>query len=164
MLRRTAGTERRRPSVSHAGPSKIKGEREVGAMLLGRLVESARRVAMVLETRQTTRFRLKTVDRKGLVVAAAGVRGMIEAAAERAAVPAIDDIEGQGGMNWNCGMQAGGGFPGLETHTGNRFARRPGRGQGDAAPVAGDNVAPLHQSGCLDLQTLHRRIDIAHGS
>src|SRR5205807_7599487 len=97
--RRKGGTERRRPSVSHdAGAAKIEGQREVGATLLGRRVESARRVAMVLEARQTACFRLEAVDRKGLVVTAAGMGDMIDAAAERAAVPAIDEIEDQGGM------------------------------------------------------------------
>src|ERR1700730_8662915 len=158
-------TGRWRPSVSHdAGATQIEGQREVGATLLGGHVESARRVAMVLEARKTPCFRLEAIDRKGLVVTAAGMRDMIDAAAERAAVPAIDEIEGQGGMDRNCRMQAGGGFPGLEAHSGNRFARSPGRGQGDAAPVARDDVAALHQSGCLYLQTLQRGIDIAHGS
>jgi hypothetical protein len=36
-----------------AGAAKIEGQREVGATLLGGRVESARRVAMVLETRET---------------------------------------------------------------------------------------------------------------
>src|SRR3984893_5768217 len=119
---------------------------------------------MVLEARKTACFRLEAIDRKGLIVTAAGMGDMIDAAAERAAVPAIDEIEGQGSMDRNRWMQAGGGFPGLEAHSGNRFARSPGRGEGEAAPVAGDDVAALHQAGCLDLQTLHRGIDIAHGS
>src|ERR1700730_16846250 len=139
------GTARRRPTVSHdAGAAKIEGQREVGATLLGGRVETARRVAMVLEARQTACFRLEAVDRKGLVVTAAGMRDMIDAAPERAAVPAVGDVEGQGGMDRNCGMQAGGGFPGLEAHAGNRFAGSPSRSQGDATPVAGDDVAALH--------------------
>src|ERR1700719_4331630 len=136
MLRRTARrrvlgrTGGRGPSVSHdAGAAKIEGQREIGRALLGGHVESAGRVAMVLETRKTACFRLKTVDRKGLVVTAAGMGDMIDAAAERAAVPTIDDIEGQGGMDRNCGMQAIGWPPSLEAHAADRFARSPGRGQ-----------------------------------
>ena len=57
MPRRTAqkrnqvtGAKRRH---MNAGAAKIERQREVGATLLWRRVESARRVAMVLETRQT---------------------------------------------------------------------------------------------------------------
>src|ERR1700719_2397770 len=134
MLRRTARrrvlgrTGGRGPSVSHdAGAAKIEGQREIGRALLGGHVESAGRVAMVLETRKTACFRLKTVDRKGLVVTAAGMGDMIDAA-----VRTIDDIEGQGGMDRNCGMQAIGWPQSLEAHAADRFARSPGRGQRNA--------------------------------
>src|SRR5208337_1084025 len=61
-------------------------------------------------------------------------------------------------------MQTIGGLPGLEAHPGDGFARSPGRGQRDAPPVAGDEVAALHQPARLELQTFHRGIDIAHGA
>ena len=49
--------------------------------------DSSGRMAMIFETRQAPRFGLIGIDRKGLVIAAARMRDMIDAAAESAAVP-----------------------------------------------------------------------------
>ena len=56
---------------------------------------AARRVAVVLEAGQAAGLGLVGVDREGLVIAPAGMGDMIDAAAERAPAPAVDDVEGQ---------------------------------------------------------------------
>ena len=66
------------------GAAQIEGQREIGRTLLGRHVESSRRVSVVLETRQPPGLRLKAVHRKRLVVAAAWMRDVEDAAAEGA--------------------------------------------------------------------------------
>src|ERR1019366_2561164 len=104
----------RTPGASHGvWAAQIEGQREIGRTLLGGHVESTRRVAVVLEAGQTARLRLKAINRIGLVVAAARMRDMIDAAAKRAAVPAIGDVENQGRVDRNRRMQAIGGLPGL---------------------------------------------------
>ena len=50
-------------------------------MLFGRYIKHAGRVAVVLEARTAACFGLKTIDRKGLIVASAWMRGMVEATA-----------------------------------------------------------------------------------
>ena len=62
-------------------------------------------MAMILEPRETACLRLVTIDRKGIVVAAARMGDMVDAAAERAAVPGIDDVEGQRRMDRNRRVQ-----------------------------------------------------------
>src|SRR6185436_12019352 len=66
---------------------------------LGRNFEIPGRVSLGLEPGEAARLRLVGVDRDGLVVAAAGMRHVIDAAAERAAVPAVIDVEGQRRMH-----------------------------------------------------------------
>ncbi len=50
---------------------------------------------MVLETGEAARLRLVGIDGKGLVIAAARMRDMIDTAAEIATVPQVDDVERQ---------------------------------------------------------------------
>ena len=52
-------------------------------------------VAVILEARPTARLRLIGVHRIGIVVAAAWMRDVIDAAAQRAPVPGIDNVEGE---------------------------------------------------------------------
>src|SRR5262245_7013451 len=60
-----------------------------------RQIEDAGGVAVILEACQAPCLGFVGVDRKGLVVASAGMGHVIDAAAERAPVPAIEDIEGE---------------------------------------------------------------------
>jgi hypothetical protein len=69
------------------------------------------------ESRESAALGLISIDRKGLIVASAGMDHMVLAAAERPAVPGIDQVEGEGGMNANGGVQARGGIPGLISNT-----------------------------------------------
>src|ERR1700675_3422778 len=55
-------------------------------------------------------------------------------------------------------------LPGLETNGSDRLARTAGFRHRHPPAVAGDDVAAFDKSGGLDLQPLHRGIDIAHGA
>src|SRR5438552_14451314 len=70
-----------------------------------RQIEESRCVAVILEARQAPRLGLVRVDRKGLVVASAGMGHVIDAAAERSPVPAIEDIEGERRVDVDGRMQ-----------------------------------------------------------
>src|SRR3984893_10004904 len=63
-----------------------------------REIKKSRGVAVVLEARQATRLRLVGIDREGLVVASPGMHDVIDAAAERAPAPAIENVEGERGV------------------------------------------------------------------
>jgi len=132
-----------RPSASYgAGTAQIEGQREIGRTLLGRQFERTRRMSMVLEARKPARLRLEAIDRKGLVVAAARMRHMIDAAAQRAAVPAINDIEGQGRMDRNRRMQTIGGLPGLEAHPATASPEVPVAVKGTRRPLQATKWRP----------------------
>ena len=77
-----------------------------------------------LEARQPPAFGFQRVDRQGLEIASAGMRRVIAAAADRAPVPGVDDVERQGHMGGNGGMEPFGGGPGAEANAGNRLRRR----------------------------------------
>ncbi len=105
-------------------------------------VDRAGRVAMLLEPRPAPRLRLIGIDREGIIAAAARVGDMIDAAAERAPVPTIDDVEGQGRIDRQGRMQAAGQLPGLVAQPGHRLhATRRSAVIGSGAAVAGDGVA-----------------------
>src|SRR5262249_33098048 len=70
-----------------------------------RQIEEPWRVAVILEARQAPRLGFVRVDRKGLVVASAGMSHVIDAAAERASVPAIENIEGERSVDVDSRMQ-----------------------------------------------------------
>ena len=72
-------------------------------------------MAVILEPRQPPRLRLIGIDRKSLVVAATWMGDMIDAAAERAAVPEVEKVERQRRMR-RLSSDAGpdGGFQALK--------------------------------------------------
>ena len=107
-------------------------------------------------------FRLVGIDRKGLVVAPARVRDIVDATAQGSPAPAIDNVEGERRMDVDRRMQRRRQVPGLVAHAGDEFALPAGRAERHAASVAGDDVAAFVQSLHLDLQTLDRGIDDAH--
>src|SRR5258708_28927479 len=82
----------------------------------------SRRMAETLEARQAPRLRFIRVDRQGLVVASAGMDNVVEAAPERAAAPAIENVEGERGVAVDGRMQRRRQLPRLETHAGDVFA------------------------------------------
>src|SRR5262249_22624759 len=108
--------------------------------LLRRHAEEARGVAVGLEAREAARFGFVGINRKCLVVAPAGMRHVIDAAAERATVPAVDDVEGERRVHVDGRMQRRGKLPCLEGEAGEVFAASPGWRQRNAAAVARYNV------------------------
>src|SRR5258708_12517613 len=81
----------------------------------------SRRMAETLEARQAPRLRFIRVDRQGLVVASAGMDNVVDAAPERAAAPAIENVEGERGVAVDGRMQRRRQLPRLETHAGDVF-------------------------------------------
>ena len=118
-------------------------------------------MAVILETRQAARFRFIGVDRKALVAASPGMGNVIDAAAERAAAPAIDNVEGERSVSLDRRVQRRRQLPRLEPDPGDVFAGPAGRSQRNKAPVAGDSVAAGVEALDLDLQPLDRGIDEA---
>src|SRR6478752_696783 len=106
-----------------------------------REVTRPRRMAVILEARQAPRFRFVRVDRNGFVVAATGMGDMIDAAAQRTPAPEVEDIEREGGVDIDRRLQRGGQLPRLEAYASDVFAGPTSRGQRNAAPVAGDDMA-----------------------
>src|SRR5262245_30608928 len=106
-----------------------------GAFFL-RQIEGPRRIAVILEARQASRLRLVGVDREGFVVASAGMGDVVDAAAERAPVPAIDDIKGQRRMDIDRRLQRRRQLQRLEAHAGDVFAGPAGRGARHTQPSA----------------------------
>ncbi len=82
-------------SLQERGPQ-VEGQRKLICAFLGRRLHRTRRMAVVLEARQPPRLGLVGVDGLGVVAAAAGMGDVIDAAAQRAAVPGVDQVEGQG--------------------------------------------------------------------
>ncbi len=62
-------------------------------------------MSMALEARKPPGLGFVGIDREGLVVAAARMGDMIDAAAERTAVPSIVDVERQRRLNVDGGLQ-----------------------------------------------------------
>src|SRR6187551_2824012 len=61
-------------------------------------------------------------------------------------------------------MQPRGRLPGLETDGGNGLTGAASGGHRHPPAVAGDDMAALDEALSLDLQPLHRTVDIAHGA
>ena len=99
-------TQERRPQVE--------GQREFHRPFFRWRVDTAGGMAMLLEAGQPARLGLVGVDRLGLVVASAGMGDMIDAAADRAAAPGVDEVEGQRRMHGDRRMQRRGRLPGLK--------------------------------------------------
>src|SRR5579859_19816 len=98
--------------------TQIQGRREVPVIFGLRRVVSADPMAEGHETRQAPPFRLVGIDRIDFVIAPAGMGDVIGAAADRALVPAIDQIEHQRRLHADGRMQAGSRAPGAEPHAG----------------------------------------------
>ncbi|MGY3460293.1 hypothetical protein ACVWW5_005743 [Bradyrhizobium sp. LM3.4] len=92
-------------SLQERGPQ-VEGQRKLTCAFFGRRLHRPRRVAMVLEARQPPRLGLIGVDGLGVVAAAAGMGDVIDAATERAAIPGVDEVEGQRRVHRNGRMQA----------------------------------------------------------
>src|ERR1700720_2082050 len=84
--------------------------------------EQSRRMAEILEARQAPRLRFIRVDRQGLVVASARMGNVVDAAPQRAPTPAIENVEGERGVDVDGRMQRRRHLPGLETYAGDVFA------------------------------------------
>src|SRR5258707_13424778 len=89
---------------------------------------------------------------------------MIDAAAQRPAVPGVDQVKCQRRVNRNGRMQARRRLPRLEADARDRLARTVSLCHWHPPAVTGDDVAAFDKAASLDLQPLHRRIDIAHGA
>ena len=68
----------------------VEGQREFNCAFFGRRIDLAGGVAVILEAGQPSGLGLIGIDRFGVVAAAAGMGDVVDAAAERAAVPGID--------------------------------------------------------------------------
>ena len=121
------GTDRlrlRHGSLQAGRPPQVKRVGKFAGQFLGRNRQRARRVSVVLEPRLAPRFGLVVVDRHGIVVAPARVRDLIDAAAQRAVVPRVVDVERQRSMRLHHRMQTLGRGPGLVANTADSLARR----------------------------------------
>ena len=92
-------------------------------------------MAVILETSATASLGLVGVDRKGLVIASAGMRRMIDAAAERAPVPGVDDVESQRRMAADGRVQASVRFQALKRTPATNSPARPVGVSGTRAPL-----------------------------
>src|SRR3954469_17790618 len=100
----------------------VEGQGKFEAAFLTRRIDLAGGVAVVLKPRQPPRLRLVGIDWFCLVGASAWMGDMVDAAADRAAIPGVDQIEGQRRMHRNGRMQARSRLPRLEADTGDRLA------------------------------------------
>src|SRR5260370_8730499 len=73
----------------------IEGDRKLERGLERWNIDRAAGMAIILEAAAAARFRLVGVDRKGLIIASAGVRHVVAAAPQGAPVPGVDDFESQ---------------------------------------------------------------------
>src|SRR5262245_5140010 len=128
-----------------------------------RQVEQSRRMAEILEARQAPRLRFIRIDRQGLVVAPARMGNVIDAAAERAAAPAIENVEGERGVDVDGRVQRRRQLPRLEAYAGDVFAGPAGWRQRNEPSVAADGMAAGIKTFDLHLQPLDRGIDKARG-
>src|SRR5713226_9628248 len=81
-------------------PPQVEGQGKFNCAFLTRRIDPAGGVAMILKPGQPPRLGFVGIDRFGLVAASAGVGDVIDAAAQRAAVPGIDEIKRQRRVNW----------------------------------------------------------------
>ena len=79
----------------------VEGQGKFEAAFFARRIDFAGGVAVVLKPRQPPRFGLVGIDRFCFVSASAGMGDMIDAAAQRQAIPSIDNIERQRRMYRN---------------------------------------------------------------
>ena len=138
----------------------VERQREVRVALLGRVAHRTGRVADVEEPRQAPAFRLVRVDRKDVEVPSSGMRDVVDAAAHRALVPCVQDVEHQRRVHRNRRMQAARRLPCPIAHAGDELADRSRGMQRHAPAVARDDVARAGHAGHLDLQPLDRGIHV----
>src|SRR4030095_6591529 len=117
---RSASTLRR--SVEVWLPTRVERGRHCRIERLVGELHAAGRVTMRPEARHTARFRFVRIDRKRIVVAAAGARDVIGAAAQRARRAGVDEIEHERRLHADRRMQRRGWMPRPEAHTGDEFA------------------------------------------
>ena len=131
---------------------------------LGRRFVGPGRMAARLEAREAARFRLVAVDREGVVAAPAGMGDVIDAAAKRPPAPGVENVEDQRRVDRNRRVHRRRRLPRLVAHRADRDAIRCGLRQGNAAAVAGDDVALRIGARELHLQPLGRRVGVARRS
>ena len=116
------------------------------------------------ETAGPSRLRLVGVYGEVFVGEPAGVADVVGAATERAPVPAVDEIEHEGGVHPDRGVEGGGRLPGPVAHPGHVSTGRAGGVQRDGYAVAGHDVALGGKPVDAHLETLDRRVDVAGGA
>ena len=89
---------------------------------------------------------------------------MVAAAAERAAAPAVEDVEGQRPVRRDRRVKRGGGLPRLEAQARDRLAAGAGRRHRQAPAVAGDHVPAGDIALDLHLKPFDGCVHEAHGS
>ena len=119
-------------------------------------------MAARLEAGQPPRLRLVGVDREGVVAAPAGMRDMVDAAADRAARPAVVDVEDQRRVDRQRRVQARRRLPGLEADAGDGNLAVVGQPSSARRGRCKHGVALRVEAFGLDLQPLDRAIDEAH--
>src|SRR5438445_2833464 len=144
-------------------PPQVEGHRIFVRAFFLRQFEKAWRVAGVREARQPPRLRFIRVYGRRLVVASGRMRDMVDAAAQRAAAPRIENVEGQRGMHIDRRVQSGRQLPSLEAYAGDTFAGTAGGAQRNASSVARDRMAPGIKTLDPYLQTFDGGVDGARG-
>ncbi len=147
-----------------SGRRRSSSQRKVRMPLLRGYGHRSLRVAEVLEPREPAALRFVRVDRKGLEAAPARMGDVIGAAAKRALVPRVDEIEDQRGVHRDGGVQAARRLPCAVADAGHELAGRARRVQRNRAAVAGEEVPRFRHSGNLDLQPLDRRVHVSDGA
>src|ERR1700722_5942762 len=71
----------------------------------GQTGDSARRVAMILKARAPASLSLIGIHRKSVIAAPARMGHVVDAAAQRAVAPPVDDVESQRRVGFDGGMQ-----------------------------------------------------------
>ena len=123
----------RRPASSRSGAGRA-STGSPGCAPSGGTLDRAGRVADGEEAREPPALRFVGVDRERLEAAAAGMRDVVGAAAERAPVPGVDEIEHQRRVNGDRRVQAARRLPRAIAHAGDELAVRA---RSDAAARAG---------------------------
>ena len=103
------------------------------------------------EAGRTSALSLIGIAGKRVGIASPRMRHMIGAAANRAAVPGINDVEDQGRVHGDRGVETRRWLPGAITHPGDIFVLYAGGMQGHAPPMTGYNVAHVRQATDFDL-------------
>src|SRR5947209_569733 len=92
------------------------------------------------------------------------MRDMVAAAADGTPGPAIHQVEYEGRMGCDCGLDAVRRPPSPKAHPGHGLTMRAGRRKRDFYAIAGNPIAGSEIALDLDLQPLQGRIDVAHSS